>query len=78
MTRRTWDIFCRLVDNLGDVGVSWRLAADLAQRGEQVRLWLDEASPLRFMAPSGHPGVEVRPLERRPKLACRGRARATW
>ena len=25
-----WDIFCRVIDNYGDVGVCWRLAADLA------------------------------------------------
>jgi uncharacterized repeat protein (TIGR03837 family) len=52
-----WDVFCRRVDNLGDVGVAWRLAADLAGRGEQVRLWLDDPSPLAFMAPAGHAGV---------------------
>ena len=28
--RATWDVFCRVVDNHGDVGVCWRLAADLA------------------------------------------------
>ena len=25
-----WDLFCRVVDNFGDIGVAWRLAADLA------------------------------------------------
>ena len=54
-----WDLFCRVVDNFGDVGVCWRLAADLAARGEQVRLWLDDASALRWMAPGGAPGVRV-------------------
>jgi uncharacterized repeat protein (TIGR03837 family) len=58
---RTWDIFCKLVDNLGDVGVCWRLAADLASREEQVRLWVDDATPLAFMAPQGTPGVQVLP-----------------
>lgn len=57
--RRTWDLFCRLVDNFGDVGVCWRLAADLASRGQRVRLWIDDASPLRFIAPDGAPGVEL-------------------
>jgi uncharacterized repeat protein (TIGR03837 family) len=57
---RTWDLFCQLVDNLGDVGMAWRLAADLATRGERVRLWLDDAAPLRFMAPQGCEGVEIR------------------
>lgn len=56
---RTWDLFCKLLDNLGDVGVNWRLASDLAARGERVRLWADDTSPLAFMAPQGAPGVEI-------------------
>jgi hypothetical protein len=31
-----WDIFCRVIDNHGDLGVCWRLCADLAQRGHSV------------------------------------------
>jgi uncharacterized repeat protein (TIGR03837 family) len=55
-----WDVFCRVVDNFGDIGVCWRLAADLAGRGETVRLWVDDASALAWMAPQGTAGVEVR------------------
>ena len=55
-----WDLFCRVVDNFGDVGVCWRLAADLASRGEQVRLWVDDPRALAWMAPEGAPGVELR------------------
>jgi uncharacterized repeat protein (TIGR03837 family) len=55
----TWDIFCRVVDNHGDLGVCWRLAVDLAGRGEVPRLWIDDDSALCWMAPQGHPGVEV-------------------
>ena len=54
-----WDIFCRVVDNYGDVGVCWRLACNLAERGQRVRLWVDDATALRWMAPDGHDGVEV-------------------
>jgi uncharacterized repeat protein (TIGR03837 family) len=54
-----WDIFCRVIDNHGDVGVCWRLACGLAARGGRVRLWLDDASALRWMAPEGAAGVEV-------------------
>jgi uncharacterized repeat protein (TIGR03837 family) len=57
---RPWDLFCRVIDNHGDLGVCWRLAADLASRGESVRLWVDDASALAWMAPAGAPGVEVR------------------
>jgi uncharacterized repeat protein (TIGR03837 family) len=56
-----WDIFCKVIDNFGDIGVCWRLSADLAERGERVRLWVDDASALRWMAPLGAAGVEVLP-----------------
>ncbi|MEO6408032.1 MAG: elongation factor P maturation arginine rhamnosyltransferase EarP [Burkholderiaceae bacterium] len=56
-----WDVYCRVVDNHGDLGVSWRLSADLAARGERVRLWVDDASALAWMAPHGAPGVSVHP-----------------
>jgi uncharacterized repeat protein (TIGR03837 family) len=55
-----WDLFCRVVDNFGDIGVCWRLAADLAARGDSVRLWTDDARALDWMAPYGARGVEVR------------------
>ncbi len=55
-----WDLFCRVVDNFGDVGFGWRLAAELAARGENVRLWLDDASALAWMAPEGARSVSVR------------------
>lgn len=54
-----WDLFCRVIDNHGDAGVCWRLAAELGARGESVRLWIDDAAPLGWMAPQGAPGVEV-------------------
>jgi uncharacterized repeat protein (TIGR03837 family) len=54
-----WDIFCHVIDNLGDLGICWRLGADLARRGHQVRLWVDESSALDWMAPGLHPAVQV-------------------
>ncbi len=54
-----WDVFCRVIDNHGDLGVCWRLAADLAARGERVRLHVDDASALVWMAPEGAPNVQV-------------------
>jgi uncharacterized repeat protein (TIGR03837 family) len=58
---RLWDVFCRVIDNHGDLGVCWRLAADLATRGEAVRLWVDDPQALAWMAPEGAPGVQVLP-----------------
>ncbi len=49
-----WDLFCRVVDNFGDIGVCWRLAAQLAESGQPVRLWVDDASALRWLAPRHH------------------------
>ncbi len=54
-----WDLYCRVVDNFGDAGVAWRLATDLARRGERVRLAIDDARALAWMAPDGTPGVAV-------------------
>ncbi len=60
-----WDIFCRVVDNHGDLGVCWRLARELAARGHQLRLWVDDARALDWMAPGALqgavPGVRVLP-----------------
>lgn len=59
-TGKRWDIFCKVIDNFGDIGVCWRLSQDLAARGQQVRLWVDDDSALQWMAPKVHPAVEVR------------------
>ena len=56
-----WDIFCRVIDNHGDAGVCWRLSAELAARGESVRLWMDDSTMLAWMAPQGARGVKVLP-----------------
>jgi uncharacterized repeat protein (TIGR03837 family) len=50
-----------VIDNHGDAGVCWRVAAELGARGEQVRLWIDDPAMLRWMAPAGAPGVQVQP-----------------
>jgi uncharacterized repeat protein (TIGR03837 family) len=60
-----WDVFCRVIDNFGDIGVCWRLCADLAGRGQRVRLWLDDGSALEWMAPGAlegqHANITVHP-----------------
>ena len=61
-----WDLFCRVIDNHGDLGVCWRLAVDLAQRGHRVRMWVDDARALSWMAPQGHPLVQVLPWSEDP------------
>ena len=56
-----WAIFCRVIDNHGDLGVCWRLATQLAARGVKVQLYVDDASALAWMAPLGCDGVSVMP-----------------
>ena len=49
---KTWDIFCRVIDNYGDIGVCWRLARQLASEHEiSVRLWVDELAALKQIWP---------------------------
>lgn len=48
-----WDIFCAVVDNLGDIGVCWRLARQLArEHGAHVRLWVDDLATFHQFAPA--------------------------
>ncbi|MFO1220963.1 MAG: elongation factor P maturation arginine rhamnosyltransferase EarP [Burkholderiaceae bacterium] len=61
MQRVRWDVYCRVIDNFGDIGVCWRLARELGARGESVRLVVDDGSALAWMAPRGAPGVRVMP-----------------
>lgn len=50
--RRRWDIFCRVIDNFGDIGVSWRLARQLvSEHGLTVRLWVDRMASLQALCP---------------------------
>ena len=62
-----WDIFCTVIDNHGDLGVCWRLSRQLRDAGQRVRLWVDDASALVWMAPAAaqgrEPGIEVRPWQ---------------
>lgn len=47
-----WHVFCRVVDNYGDAGVSWRLARQLAaEQGVAVTLWIDRLATLARLEP---------------------------
>lgn len=61
-----WDIFCRVIDNYGDIGVCWRLARQIATHGQQARLWVDDASALAWMASGRTDGVDVRAWQGKP------------
>ena len=64
-----WDIFCTVVDNFGDIGVTWRLARQLvAEHSQAVRLWVDDLRAFERLCPDidihalqqWQQGVEVR------------------
>jgi uncharacterized repeat protein (TIGR03837 family) len=62
LKQKRWNIFCQVIDNHGDLGVCWRLARQLNAAGQSVRLWVDDASALSWMAPDhARSGVEVLP-----------------
>ena len=51
-----WDIFCRVIDNFGDIGVSWRLARQLvAEHNLDVRLWVDDLNTFCRLCPQASP-----------------------
>jgi len=53
-----WDIFCRVIDNFGDIGVSWRLARQLvSEHSVQVRLWVDQLVSLHALCPQVDAGA---------------------
>ncbi|RON53477.1 elongation factor P maturation arginine rhamnosyltransferase EarP [Pseudomonas frederiksbergensis] len=50
--RGRWDIFCTVVDNYGDIGVTWRLARQLvAEHAVDVRLWVDDLRAFERLCP---------------------------
>lgn len=52
-TPRHWHIFCRVVDNFGDIGVCWRLARQLHQQhGRAVTLWVDDLTSFQAITPA--------------------------
>ena len=66
-----WDIYCRVVDNYGDIGVCWRLARQLAtEHGLRVRLWVDDLKAFGRICPDVNPGMD--------EQACRGVIVRRW
>lgn len=49
----SFDVFCRVVDNFGDIGVCWRLVRQLAQgpHKHHVRLWVDDLTRFKQLEP---------------------------
>src|SRR5947209_16966393 len=59
-----WDLFCRVVDNFGDVGVAWRLARQLVhEHHKALRLWLHDLTVLAKLCPAIDPAYDVQRVE---------------
>ncbi|MBV7315197.1 elongation factor P maturation arginine rhamnosyltransferase EarP [Shewanella sp. NIFS-20-20] len=53
-----WDIFCTVVDNYGDIGVTWRLAKQLTCDYQlPVNLWVDDLQSFSHILPELDPSL---------------------
>jgi uncharacterized repeat protein (TIGR03837 family) len=60
---RTLAIFCKVVDNYGDIGICWRLARQFhAEHGIAVTLWVDDLASFRRIWPQVDTGAEVQDM----------------
>jgi uncharacterized repeat protein (TIGR03837 family) len=57
---KTLAIFCKVVDNYGDIGICWRLARQLhIEHGLDVTLWVDDLQSFQRICPEVTLEVEV-------------------
>jgi len=60
----TLTIFCKVVDNYGDIGICWRLARQLRQEhGVAVSLWVDDLASFRRICPDVDVAAERQQVE---------------
>ena len=60
----TLDLFCRVVDNYGDIGVCWRLARQLAaEHGVAVRLYVDDLASFQRICAAVDVAADVQHLQ---------------
>lgn len=57
-------IFCKVVDNYGDIGICWRLARQLRhEHGVVVTLWVDDLASFRRICPQVDPTAEAQAVQ---------------
>lgn len=57
-------LFCKVVDNYGDIGICWRLARQLQQEhGVAVTLWVDDLASFRRICPAVAPDAERQQID---------------
>ena len=61
---RTLALFCKVVDNYGDIGICWRLARQLqAEHGIAVTLWVDDLATFARLCPQLDQGAAVQEID---------------
>lgn len=53
------DIFCKVIDNYGDIGVCWRLTRELTDLNKSVNLYVDDLNAFKKINNSINPDKEV-------------------
>jgi uncharacterized repeat protein (TIGR03837 family) len=57
-------IFCKVVDNYGDIGICWRLARQLRhEHGVDVTLWVDDLASFRRICPEVDVNAELQQVQ---------------
>lgn len=58
------DIFCDVIDNFGDIGVTWRLAKQLvAEHNQNVRLWVNDLNAFCHLCPEADINAAIQLLK---------------
>lgn len=64
-SEQRWDIFCRIVDNFGDIGVCWRLSQQLANAHQlPIRLFIDDPETAQKIIPGYQPELGPQTINR--------------
>ncbi|MGN1357629.1 MAG: elongation factor P maturation arginine rhamnosyltransferase EarP [Succinivibrionaceae bacterium] len=59
MKRTYWDLFCKVIDNFGDIGVTYRLAKELQHQGNKIRIFIDNLSAFHQIEKQVHVNLPV-------------------
>ena len=61
---KTLALFCKVVDNYGDIGICWRLARQLRhEHGIAVTLWVDDLATFQRICPALDAGAEMQVVD---------------
>ncbi len=64
MSAIRWDLFCNVIDNFGDIAVTWRLARELhAEHGLAVRVWVDDLGTFHRLVHAVDPALAAQALD---------------